>query len=250
MKQKAILYLCITIPFCLCLDIFTIMIFQNKMKNPYRVEIQKLMDEAGIEDLQIQMEYGNNVLTGIAVEGNEEFYRSDRVFREVDRVQKIITSYMSRHPDAFVMDYEKDSNGVLYSGFEILFVNSDVRSSNPNRIIFKFSQTGEKLRENADTMNCIAIKGEYWYKISSISEFPDIEEFHCLYMILDNESVIKKLPNARKIKFYNVTGGDQRNFIKKAKKKGILVESDDLPEGDGETNYDEINSNLKKIQGD
>lgn len=249
MKKRKKILLKILLIFCI-VAIFILIILFNRIKNPRLVEIQQLIDEAGIQDLQIQMDYGNNVLTEIAFEGSEEFYRSDRVFCEVDKVQKIVTSYIGNHPDAFIMDYQKDSAGMLYSGLEITFENSARTKYSSERKIFRFWQVEDKLQETSKGMNHLSIKGGYWYKISQLALMPDVKEFECEEMELDNENVINELPNTKRIKLYGILGGDQRSFIKKAKKKGIIVESDDLPEGDGETNYDEINSNLKKIQGD
>lgn len=244
MKRKTKLYFFIGIPICICLEILLIVSLINRMKNPYRVEIQQLIEEAGIEDLQVQMAYGNDVLIGITFEGNEEFYRSEKVYSEVDKVQKIVVSFINSHPEAFNLNYKKDYSGELCSKFEIMFVNSDVISSHPNRLVFSFRQVDEKLQENAKGMNLIIIRGGDRYKMSCLTQFPDIKEFNCCEMILDDEDVVSRLQNAKRINLYGVTGGNQRQLIKNGKRNGIEVESDDLPIDD-ETNYEEVKSRLK-----
>lgn len=237
MKRKTILCLCIILLLCACLDVFKIMLLRNRMRNPYLVEIQEQMEEAGIQGLRIEMSYNNDVITGISVEGEETFYESEENFYEVDKVQKIITSYVCSHPDVFIMDYEKDA-GVLYSGFSIAFYNSDAGRGNTHGPVFCFNQVDEKLREGAKGMNRVIISGTERYKISCLFLFPNIKEFNCWEMVLDDEDVLNKLPNTKRINLYGVLGINQKTFIEKAKKKGIVVESADLPQKDGDTNYD------------
>lgn len=221
MKRKIILYLCITMPLCLCLDLFVIVIFRNKMRNPYLVEIQEQLEETGIQDLKVQMKYGNDALYRIVFEGQERFYQSDEALSEVEQVQKLAVSYLIRHPEAY--------SEILIGNFKIEFINTDVKNNHPNRTVFSFHQTDKKLHEDTKGMECLTIRGGYRYKISQLIYFPEVKEFECREMELDGEKILNHLPNVRRIEFYDVTGGDQKSFIQAAGEKEIAVDSIDIP---------------------
>lgn len=223
MNKKFIFYLCIIILPCLCLNILALRMFQNKMRNPYLVEIQEQLEEAGIEDLQVQLDYGKDALSGIVFEGQERFYQSEEALHEVEQVQKLAVSYLIRHPEAY---------SELFIGyFKIDFINTDVRNNHPDRTVFSFHQTDKKLHEDTKGMERLIIRGGYRYKISQLIHFPEVKEFGCHEMELDGEEVLNHLPNVQRIEFYDVTGGNQKSFIQAARKKEIAVDSIDIDSG-------------------
>lgn len=210
----------------------SIFLYPVVMKNPHIRNMERLIEDE-VEDNEFTLECNSKrgqVIEQISVNGDEESFSEKGVCEKIDKIQKIVYSYIQKNPEGFSFDYRRNKLNNFSLEFDDkkqLDVGVDEEGDYFWRPIFEFYISDKWEVYDSDGFNCVIISPifsrTYQQKFSELTKFKDVKRLSGYNLEIDKPKLLNNMEGLREIYLAECTG-DIEGLKEKAKEMNIECE--------------------------
>ena len=213
----------------------SIFLYPVAMKNPHIRNMERLIEDE-VEGNDFTLECGskrNELINGIALEGEDNDFRGRNSFKKINNIQKMIHNYVLENPEGFSLRYSKfdeedewnRGEKGKYSVFSLYFTNRDESYYDNSIMIFGISENWKE--RSGRGFSYLALRASdvnrSQYKFSFLSVFTEIKEMFFENIEIDMPDILCDMKDLQSIYLKNCTG-DIEGLKEKAKEMNIECE--------------------------